>query len=240
MYTVGIMNSVFLLLVGLAAGGRFCLVAGGTAPYEIEVQWVLQGREFSFTGFFLEFLGVSSAFRDRLPQMRLMQSSYSYFYNETALSNRHLLDLLFEKEVTNLQWLYSTEYNEYRTASFGDATVSTGGELQVGDDVCVDEAEFRLDPASATLTDMWRPDVSLASTAAECCRVCTSTPLCIGWSMTRFAQSEGLRCQLKGSLLKHATDQDLAAMLERPREDVQSRSHLLSPMNPRGIVQKPR
>lgn len=227
--------------LALCMGFALCQSALGIAdfahrdPYEIEVQWVLQGREFQFTGFFIEFLGISSALHRKLPQMRLTQSSFSYHYNESALHDQKFFDKLFEKESRNLQILYGKRYNG--TAQL-QAPVSEIGEFQISAS-CLAAAEGVLDPDTTAMTDMWRPEVE-ASSVAACCQACSSTPLCIGWSMTSFSDLDRLHCLLKGSLLKQASDHDLAAMRESPRTDHASGSNMLSARNSKGNSQKPR
>lgn len=226
-------------------GAAWCILASiifsvsraAEQPFEIEVQWVLQGREFSFTGFFLEFLGVSSAFRTKLPQMRLIQSSYSYFYNESALDNQQLLDQLFEKEVNSLKWLYGTEYNTDLLVSSGESSVM--GDINPSGD-CTSVTDGVVDPATEPMTDLGRSGIPSAASAAACCLACKSTPLCIGWTLAIASASTASRCQLKGSLLKHATAQELEALKENPTTMSSSGSNLLSGSNPKGNGLKPR
>jgi hypothetical protein len=197
---------------------------------------------------FLEFLGVSSAFQSVLPQLRLTQSSYSYFYNESALRNESFLNQLFDKEAENVQRLYSRERSQQPTQPAAAAAVTAQGEGVdlSGGDACgvpsLDPGPGPVDPGTAAMMDLWRDEVPSASTAAACCQACVSTPLCIGWALADHAHSRGggARCHLKGSLRKAATAQELSALEEDPRTDISSGSLLLSGSNPKGKGVKPR
>ena len=68
----------------------------------MDVQWVMQGYEFSFSGFFVEFLGFAKGIKKILPLTRLVKSS---FRGEPPLKNPVIDDSttfyqeMFAKEV---------------------------------------------------------------------------------------------------------------------------------------------
>lgn len=210
----------------------------GSNSLDFEVIWVLQGREFSFTGFFLEFLGISSALRRKMPQMRLIQSSYSYFFNESALTNQKMLDQLFSKELDDLYWLYGSDRYEPNITFEDNILFGTGNAL---DDRCSGVAEDFVSPEVATtMLNMWRPTVRSSTTAAECCNACARTLSCIGWSMSKAKGSDKVLCQLKGQLSETVTAQQLAAATETEQKHLAAGSLLRTTENPKGVTPKPR
>ena len=96
-------------------------------PLHMDIEWVLQGKEISFTGFFVEFLGFSRAIRSIFPHLRLSKSFYSNSFSESPLpaplssgncfdscsSESPLLRDLFLEEKENIVWLVDTEHKKY-------------------------------------------------------------------------------------------------------------------------------
>jgi len=85
----------------------------------MNVEWILQGFSLGFTGFFVEYLGLSSSIVQLLPYSTLQKSSYrktfneSYFVTEYSIFNKEL----FPKEAKNIEYLISRNYSKYRSRS---------------------------------------------------------------------------------------------------------------------------
>ena len=56
-----------------------------SSPLHMDVEWILQGKTFGFSGFFVEILGISRAIRAHLPHLRLAQSFLYESFNESPL-----------------------------------------------------------------------------------------------------------------------------------------------------------
>ena len=163
---------------------------------DLEVAWIIQGQQFAFTGFFIEFLGVSSAILKYLPQFRLMQSSFNQSFDESAVADDNFIHLLFEKERINILDLYSAQQRS---------------ELNIGTDTLILSENFPPSSCSATeqvdvssLIRMWRYMPSGKHSPQECCLACSALANCLGWSLSYGELQSDLLCELKGSLAKNA------------------------------------
>ena len=67
----------------------------------VEVEWIIQTRLFTFTGFLVEFLGYMRGFSARLPQLRVSQSFFRESLEESPLDEQ-LLRGLFREEAMHL------------------------------------------------------------------------------------------------------------------------------------------
>jgi glycosyltransferase involved in cell wall biosynthesis len=187
---------------------------------DLEVAWILQGRTFSFTGFFMEFLGVSSALLKYLPQFRLIQSSFNYSFDESGISS-NVINLLFEKERNNILDLYSVQ----QRLEFNLVTDS----LILSDNFPVSCSETELSDTS-NLIRMWRYMSPGKRTPQDCCIACTALPNCLGWSLSFGELGTDLLCELKGSLAKHAAVNEILST--HPRENIIASGSLLSVRKP--------
>jgi hypothetical protein len=56
-------------------------------PLYMDIEWVMQGWKFGFQGFYVEFLGYSSAFKTLMPNLRIVQSSFRKTYYDSPVDN---------------------------------------------------------------------------------------------------------------------------------------------------------
>ena len=86
----------------------------------MNIEWVLQGYSLGFTGFFIEYLGLSSAIVELLPYSTLQKSSYRKAFNESYFSMDYdvFKQELFPKEAKNIEYLISKTYqNKYGSSA---------------------------------------------------------------------------------------------------------------------------
>ena len=83
-------------------------------PLNMDIEWVMQGFEFGFQGFMVEFLGYSSAIRKILPHTRLVQSSFRKSFDDSPVKNASYFfnDQMFPREGNDSMWLYLKEQPE--------------------------------------------------------------------------------------------------------------------------------
>eukprot|EP01035_Chromulina_nebulosa_P023623 gene23623-30634_t len=126
---VAIIVVVIVILIKSAAG-----IKNDSSPLHMDVEWILQGKSFGFSGFFVELLGISRAIRTFLPHLRLAQSFFYESLDESPLPFRSsavctemiidssvgldrqecktessLLEDLFPEERKNIEWLVDSE-----------------------------------------------------------------------------------------------------------------------------------
>ena len=116
--------STFLLLALFSSAVSNDPSKEASLPLNMDIDWVIQGASISFTGFFCEFLGFSSAFRTLLPQLRVWKGRYKHSMLEPMIlgDRRATMDTdtelngwikvdrmmdreLFDKEAKNVKWL---------------------------------------------------------------------------------------------------------------------------------------
>lgn len=85
----------------------------------MNVEWVLQGFSLGFTGFFVEYLGLSSSIVQLLPHSTLQKSSYRKTFNESYFTTEYstFSKELFPKEAKNIEYLISRSYSRRRRRS---------------------------------------------------------------------------------------------------------------------------
>lgn len=218
----------------------------GSRPVNVDIEWVLQGKEIQFSGFFVEVMGISSALVTKFPQMRLTKSLFlsNESPSDPALtSNATLLKQLFHQEAVNLQALVST--TAASTIEHGaDPLVFDDRPIQIPDDICKEsniEEHTSTQAAEHTSTtslssttppstverytyaDLAKPLVTGVVSKEKCCLQCLHEPLCLAWA---FSQSGRQECRLKGRRMKLKQPQQLMTTahtgdshISSPKED---------------------
>ena len=69
----------------------------------------MQGRNFGFDGFMVEFLGYLDGFRKHFPHLRVVQSSFSTSFDDSPIQDDEYYGQLFPKEASNLQYFVKNE-----------------------------------------------------------------------------------------------------------------------------------
>lgn len=100
----------------------------------MNVEWVLQGFSLGFTGFFVEYLGLSSGIVQLLPYSTLQKSSYRKAFNESYFTTEYSIfsEELFPKEAKNIEYLISRSYSKRRRNSDNCSDCSVGNK-------CIDD-----------------------------------------------------------------------------------------------------
>lgn len=88
----------------------------------MNVEWVLQGFSLGFTGFFVEYLGLSSSIVQLLPYSTLQKSSYRKTFNESHFTTEYSIfsKELFPKEAKNIEYLISRRYSKRKLSQSSD------------------------------------------------------------------------------------------------------------------------
>lgn len=184
----------------------------------IEVEWILQTRTFTFTGFMVEILGLMDGFMALLPQFRLLPSFYTNF--DDIPYDERLLKGMFPKESNGFLQLQSkvqpakhSAYNIPSSHIFGIENLDVSQLCYNGR-----EREDKGSPADGIREgvamiggDLNRNVYELAQTAEDCCRACLAQPLCVGWS---FEHACNFKRATKGatSFTKHASSFHLSCV----------------------------
>lgn len=146
------------------------------AVLDISLEWVMQGYNIGFQGFFVELLGFAGSISKLLPQARLVKSSFKHSFDEPLFYNDQvfLQKELFPKEMTTISTLTSSMQNEAITKppngnSFGDSA-----------SFCVNGAGFEKNYmyVGAELAKGFNN----AADVSGCCDRCYANPLCLAWS----------------------------------------------------------
>lgn len=127
-----------------------------------------------FSGFYVEFLGVSSYLVNMLPELRVVSGPCSLeFY-----------DQLFEKEAKNFRRIYDPSWALGLSSSFKDL------------DFDIMQIEQGVDMPGGDLPRA--SDGYLVSSLSECNHLCSIRPACIGWTV----REKDLMCWLKANYTK--------------------------------------
>lgn len=182
---------VALVVLNSAAGNaQTCEKFGQVgSALNIDLEWVMQGYQIGFQGFFVELLGFSESLVRFLPQARLVKSSFRKSFTEPPFpSEKFLTQELFAEEEASVRRLASSEQSKHSQpfptclgAKQIDAIECSGSGMIEKDYVYYD----------GELSKHVAPNVS---SALECCNACISNALCLSWS---FAENF---CSLKGKM----------------------------------------
>eukprot|EP01038_Epipyxis_sp_PR26KG_P008887 gene8887-11986_t len=181
-----------------------------TFPFLMDISWVLQGFDFSFQGFFVEYLGFSSAIRMILSESILVQSSTRFnsseYHNKLPFHMKpELENQLFEKEKKNLRYLVDkTQHSRHHTLGKRNFTAKFLGRdyLPVIDSVvAVCGVESFDNDYYSSGGAMGRFHVDNIANSVDCCKACFNQPLCVAWSFKPNDYYENVyNCELKGSM----------------------------------------
>ena len=187
----------FLLLVLLKCNGD------QLSPLLVDVTWVIQGTQFGFQGFVVEFLGLTSSLRRYLPYLRVTQSNFRKSFSDLAMQNMsNFVSLMFTKEGDNFHWLYSRNSStSLELESEIRPKYQFGVIAAINSDICEYEEDFyvveRSDENIASRNHdnhyyehdsfilggtMGRSYIPLATSSHSCCLACKDEPLCVGWT----------------------------------------------------------
>ena len=195
------MRLLAAVTVSLAVGASAALLL----PLNVDLVWVLQGQGPSFTGFFVEWLGLSSGLRHVFPTLRLVFGAMPLGASEAELAAAAMSVApdLFAVEADALTWSLSANTtldqplpSAPTSAAFGIAYVApTEGDVprfcaasnMVGETAYVggDLARHRAVEATPAAADSNGP--------AACCRACVFQSLCVAWTWDLSG------CSLKGA-----------------------------------------
>jgi glycosyltransferase involved in cell wall biosynthesis len=186
----------------------------------MDVQWVLQGYEIGFQGFFVEFLGYAESFMNLIPLGRLVKSSFRKSFDEIPVRNydQFVNHDLFPKEKNLISWLLLKYYPNISTEDlllYGNQIKPLFPLLEITqNESCYNEdykksvweanTDFHVKnelSRSTVLVHKRESEVTGASSMLpisrpeDCCALCLAEKLCTQWS---FSES---KCRLSNSLI---------------------------------------
>ena len=193
----------------------------------VDVAWVLQGKTLSFTGFVVEFLGLSGGLRKFLPNLKLVLGALPLDVtdNEMIVKANDLTSSLFPSEADNLLWSLCSNASTLsplkapHSPAFGVTYL-----LPSTTNHSVFCAKPLFLPNTLYIGSNLMKHKTLSLDSSECCSACYYQPLCVAWS---YSSTEG--CRLKGSMptetttnnlhgTKHTSTIDGVGQNELPRE----------------------
>lgn len=190
----------------------------------MDVQWILQGYNIQFHGFFVEFSGFSELFIQLIPYGRLVKSSFYKSFQEIPIANheRFFSHDLFPKEKDIIYWsilktypskiFSSNSITETEIVSSQTSSNCNDGEVRVRE---LPKALFPLHEINSTescrdpqlIRLLWQEGVEIdylnqssrsflseVTSAEECCLICLKDTLCTQWSYDRSS----LNCKFSG------------------------------------------
>jgi len=167
-----------LLLVAAQSEPEVCAKFGyDTSVLDINLEWVIQGYNIGFQGFFVELLGFAGSLVKLLPQSRLVKSSFKHSFDEPFFGDQKtfLNSELFKVEMDNIEVLASStqhrEITKHPNANRFGSKESFCGK--------VDSYEQNYAFAGAELA---KGVLSGATDPAACCEKCYLNPLCLAWT----------------------------------------------------------
>lgn len=190
-------------------------------PLYMDIEWVLQGYDFSFTGFMTELLGLSSALLRMNPSLRLTQSSFRKSFHDIPTNNMSaFLQSMFREEADNFNQLFSRAQPGHDQLVSLDRVVTsrifpTEWKLENSESsvhLCRDLIDSHMGKhETSTETnavhrhsqtiirdgmyvggDLGRAAAPKARSALECCSACLLQPLCVAWTFTPYETDASL------------------------------------------------
>ena len=238
-------------------------VHGQTAPLVMQVDWVMQGFDPSYTGFMCEFLGIAEAMKHELPHLSVQQSSWRWNSSnpfQTLLGKAFTKDLFAPEaaamahltspdavDMAALQALHPSHVlalprSKYLPAF--QATDQTCGAVGPRQDGAAAEKAGHIHHATFILGgNMTRPLARGVETAAQCCQRCLRDPLCLHWSFGGAAPGDA-HCLLRGTASEalvsapHWTSGTMAGV-QMPRQG-QSQSQSQAATDPSALAKAPK
>lgn len=190
------------LVVGIVAGSQynFCLKFGmDNSSLDIDVEWIMQGYNIGFQGFFVELLGLSSSLVNLLPQIRVVKSSFRKDFTESPFQNRtnFLNKELFSSEGKYIRSLTS-DYM-INPIEYSPWPADLGGIVDEADDLCGEAWAYEKDYAYAGAE--LAKHITILPSAAHCCRACVTHSLCLAWTFDASNMPLGTgTCSFKGRM----------------------------------------
>lgn len=159
---------------------------------DINLEWVIQGYNIGFQGFFVELLGFSGSLSTLLPQARLVKSSFKKSFDESLFTNEHdfLNKELFVEEMSTVLTIASATQIKNITKP------PNANKFGTRDSFCYNAQTFEENYVyvGAELAKGLMFDV-LDSTS--CCEKCFLNPLCLAWSFDSSV------CSMKASMVQN-------------------------------------
>lgn len=198
------MNSFYVLYCCIVLLSSLFVTSTSKTNNEIlnmDVEWIIQGYNFGFQGFFVELLGLSSGLIKLIPQLKITQSSFKKTFNDEPHKNlnKFFTEETFDKEGKAGLWLYSNEqpsspnnegFKRIGSSIFSASTIDTKICSSCNNDN-FDDNNNDIDPRSMKHKsenklliggNLVRSFVSNALNPQQCCRACVNQELCIAWS----------------------------------------------------------
>lgn len=168
-------------------------------PLHMDVEWVLQGKSLGFSGFFCEFLGLSSGLREIFPQLRfaksrarlaLMEPLVGFSESSVEEANSMTADFfakqLLEKEGKDSLWLSYHTQNASLNMSNSPKSKFFPEYVPKVEESCLSTTVVHEGVAFGG-GELARAFVPLARAGPEeCCKACQENPLCTSWTYAPY------------------------------------------------------
>jgi hypothetical protein len=165
----------------------------------MDVEWIIQGYNFGFQGFFVELLGLSSGLIKLIPQLKITQSSYKKTFNDEPHEdlNHFFTKETFDKEGKSGLWLYSNEqplspnndgFKRIGSSIFSPSTIDTkicsscNNDNNDNNDIDPRSMKHKSENKLLIGGNLARSFVANALNPQMCCEACVNQELCIAWS----------------------------------------------------------
>mmetsp|Transcript_19482 Transcript_19482/g.36303 ORF Transcript_19482/g.36303 Transcript_19482/m.36303 type:complete len:640 (+) Transcript_19482:150-2069(+) len=202
----------------------------GSKTVNVDIEWVLQGDDITFSGFFVEVLGISSALVSKFPHMRLTKSLYRYKESTLDPTNVSLeiKNQLFPREIENIETLLSTTITKNQEV---DPLLFNDNVIKLDDALCDEENIIEYNSSHSAsgqkfayeYDSMSKHVVKGVQSRQDCCRRCIAEPLCMAWEVD-MASTTDIQCSLKSRMVKKIKNQ----IGETPEPESDSDSELKS------------
>jgi len=182
----------------------FAQIVASDPIYNLEIDWIMQGYDFGFQGFMVEFLGFSAGLRKLMPQMRIMQGSFKNSLEDSPIKGDNYWNELFPEEADYLKEFMSPVQKLVDSMSFSNEFVAPTSQVflptLLPDDICTDTTSSTntnpfMHETKLIGGDLNRPYVPGAHTPRECCQACLKLNNCVAWT---YSMARGVGCHLKG------------------------------------------
>ncbi len=179
------------------------LVRGNTGdaqPLHIDIEWILQGKSLGFSGFFCEFLGLSSGLREIFPHMRFTKSRARMALVEPLvgfpessmdegndMTSDFFMNQLIEKEGEDTRWLShhtqntSVDMKNSLKSKFFPEFAPKVNESCLSTTAVHEGVAF----SGGELARAFVPEAHVGP--EECCKACQENPLCVSWTHAPYA-----------------------------------------------------
>lgn len=192
---------------------------------EMDISWIMQGREIQFQGFFVEFLGFAESLISLNPFLKLVKSSYRQSLDEPIINKpTKFYQDLFPKERGIIQNVISSDFPSVNFTSSPKFSYFSE-KLSSFSDIC-NPSTFRSE-MSLIGGDLSKGKIKGFTIQSEmdCCKYCYDSSLCLAWEYNIDSKVCSLKSDTKtilqkpsqGSISGFINSEDEIQRIRRPK-----------------------